>query len=227
MHRSLVVSLALLAMVRAPAVAQTCQGLASFSSGQMQTTGNATFGNGMDTFGATFGYGQAAGAFGSVGIGTTSIDAFSASSFDLGVAGGYQMTAGKANKIQVCPVANFGVGMGPKNVGGSGVDMSRTMAGMGVALSTVLPGSPRMKIVPTGGLGLAYLKAKADNGTTSTSASDTYGLLNMGVGFIFNSQIAVRPLLSVPLGLSGGEASFGLTVGYNFGNKGVASGRRR
>jgi hypothetical protein len=226
MRRSLVVSLALLAIVRAPAVAQTCQGLASFSTGQMQATGNASFGNGMDTFGATFAYGQPAGAFGGIGIGTTSIDAFSASSFDLGVAGGYQMTAGKAKKIQLCPVANFGFGMGPKDVGGSGVDMSRTMGGMGLAVGTSLPGGPRMQIVPTGGLGLAYLKVKADNGTTSSSASETYGLMNLGVGFIFNSQIAVRPLISIPLGLDGGDTSFGLTVGYNFGNKGVRSGRR-
>ena len=227
MHRSLVVSLALLAMVGAPAAAQTCQGLASFSTGQMQTTANATFGNGMDTFGATIGYGQPGSAFGSFGVGTTSIDAFSASSFDVGVAGGYQMTAGKAKKIALCPVANFGFGMGPKNVGGSGVDMSRTMGGMGVTLGTSLPGSPQMQIVPTGGLGLAYLKVKADNGTTSNSASDTYGLLNLGVGFVFSSQIAIRPLISIPLGLNGGETTFGLTGSYNFGKKGGSSGRRR
>jgi hypothetical protein len=227
MHRSLVVSLALLAIVRAPAVAQTCQGLASFSTGQMQATGNAAFGNGMDTFGATFGYGQPGGVFGGIGIGTTSIDAFSASSFDLGVAGGYQMTAGKAKKIHVCPVANLGLGMGPNDVGGSGVDMSRTMGGMGVSLGTSLPGGPRMQIVPTGGLDLAYLKVKADNGTTSSSLSETYGVLNLGVGMIFNSQIAVRPGISVPLGLDGGETSFGLTVGYNFGNKGARAAHRR
>jgi hypothetical protein len=226
MRRSLVVSLALLAIVRAPAVAQTCQGLASFSTGQMQATGNASFGNGQNSFGATFAYGQSAGAFGGIGIGTTSIDAFNASSFDVGVAGGYQMTAGKARKIHVCPVANFGLGMGPKDVGGSGVDMSSTTGGMGVALGTSLPSGPRMQIIPTGGLGFQYLKVKADNGTNSTSASDTYGVMDLGVGFIFNSQIAVRPGVSIPLGLAGGETSFGLTVGYNFGNKGVRSGRR-
>jgi hypothetical protein len=43
MRRSLVVSLALLAIVRSPAVAQTCQGLASYSAGQMQVAGNAQF----------------------------------------------------------------------------------------------------------------------------------------------------------------------------------------
>jgi hypothetical protein len=84
-----------------------------------------------------------------------------------------------------------------------------------------------MQIVPTGGFGLAYLKVKADNGTTSSSGSETYGLLNLGVGMIFNSQIAVRPGISVPLGLDGGETSFGLTVGYNFGNKGARAARRR
>jgi hypothetical protein len=227
MRRSLVVSLALLAIVRAPAVAQTCQGLASFSSGQMQTTGNATFGNGMDSFGATFAYGQPAGAFGGIGIGTTSIDALNGSSFDVGIAGGYQMTAGKAKKIHLCPVANLGLGMGPKDVGGSGVDMSSTTGGIGFALGTSLPGGPRVQIIPTGGLGMEYLKVKADDGSTTSSASDTYGVMNLGVGFIFNSQIAVRPGISIPLGLDGGDTSFGLTVGYNFGSKGAGAGRRR
>ena len=227
MRRSLVVSLALLAIVRAPAVAQTCMGLPSYSRGQMQVTGNATFGNGMDSFGGTFGYGQPAGVFGNVGIGTTSIDAFDGSSFDLGLSGGYQMTVGPTKKVHLCPVANFGLGMGPNDVGGSGVDISSQNFGFGVALGTSLPGGPRMQIVPTGGLGLAYLKFKSDNGTTSNSASETYGVLNMGVGLIFSSNISVRPGISVPLGLDGGETRFGLTFGYNFGNKGTAAGRRR
>jgi hypothetical protein len=227
MHRSLVVSLALLAIVRAPAVAQTCQGLASFSTGQMQTTGNASFGNGQNTFGATFAYGRPAGPFGGIGIGTTSIDALDGSSLDVGLAGGYQMTTGKARKIHLCPVAHLGLGMGPKDVGGSGIDMSSTTGGLGLALGTSLPGGPRMQIIPTGGLGMEYLKVKADNGNNTSSASDTYGVMNLGVGLIFNSQIAVRPGISIPIGLDGGETSFGLTVGYNFGNKGAGTGRRR
>jgi hypothetical protein len=226
MRRTLVTSLALLAILRSPVVAQTCQGFASFSSGQMQATGNAAFGNGMDSFGATIGYGQPAGVFGGVGIGTTSYDGLDGSSFDLGVSGGYQMTAGRTKKIHVCPVMNFGLGMGPKDIGGSGVDMSTTAGGMGVALGTSLPGGPRMQIVPTGGLGLAYLKVKTDNGTNSQSASETYGLLNLGVGMIFNSQISVRPGISVPLGLDGGETRFGISAGYNFGSRGVRPARR-
>jgi hypothetical protein len=227
MRRAFVASLALLAILRSPVVAQTCQGLASFSSGQMQATGNVAFGNGMDSFGATIGYGKPAGAFGGVGIGTTSWDGLDGSSIDLGISGGYQMTAGRAKKVHVCPVANFGLGMGPNDIQGSGVDMSTTAAGAGVAIGTSLPGGPRMQIVPTGGLGLAYLKIKTDNGTASNSASETYGLLNLGVGMIFNSQISVRPGISVPLGLDGGETRFGISAGYNFGNRGVRQARRR
>jgi hypothetical protein len=226
MHRCFVVSLALLAIVRAPAVAQTCQGLPSFSHGQMQVTGNMVFQDGMDTFGGTFGYGQPAGLFGNVGIGTTSIDAFDGSSFDLGVSGGYQMRVGASKKMHLCPVASFGLGMGPKDIFGSGVDMSTQNLGFGVALGTSLPGGPRMEIVPTGGLSLAYLKVKADDGTTSNSDSETYGVMDLGVGFIFNSQISVRPGISIPLGLDGGDTGFGLTVGYNFGNKGQPARRR-
>jgi hypothetical protein len=226
MRRTLVASLALLAIVRSPVVAQTCQGLASFSAGQMQATGNVAFGNGMDTFGATIGYGRPAGVFGSLGLGTTSFDALG-SSLDVGVSGGYQMTAGRAKKVHVCPVANFGLGMGPNDIGGSGVDMSTMAGGAGVALGTSLPGGPRMQIVPTGGLGLAYLKLKTDNGTNSASASETYGLLNLGVGMIFNSQFSVRPGISVPLGLDGGETRFGISAGYNFGSRGVQPARRR
>jgi hypothetical protein len=228
MRRILVASLALLAIVRSPVTAQTCQGLASYSSGQMQATGNAAFSDGTSSFGATMGYGQPAGIFGSVGIGTTSIDAFDGSSFDVGVGGGYQMVVGQSRKFHLCPVANFGIGMGPKDVGGGGgVDMSSQTGGLGIALGTSLPGGSNMRIVPAGGLGIQYLKLKQDNGTTTTSNSETYGVLNLGVGMIFNSQIAVRPGLSIPLGLDGGDTSFGVTVGYNFGSKGVRPARRR
>jgi hypothetical protein len=218
MRRALVVSLALVALLNAPAVAQTCQGLPSFSHGQMQLSGTMMFENGMDSFGATFGYGQPAGVFGNVGIGTTSYDGFDGSSFDLGLSGGYQMKVGARKKMHLCPVASFSLLMGPNDIFGSGVDMSTQNLAFGFALGTELPGSPKMEIVPTGGLGLAYMKVKADDGTTSSSASETYAVMDLGVGFIFNSQISVRPGISIPLGLDGGDTGFGLTVGYNFGS---------
>jgi len=218
MRRTLVVSMALLAVVNAPAAAQTCLGLASHANGQMQVAGNASFTDLSNSFGGSFGYGQPAGVFANAQVGTTSYDGLDGSAMDLGVQGGYQLTVGQA-QMQLCPVASFGVGMGPKDIGGTGVDASSTHGTLGLALGKVMGPNPKMKFVPNAGLGLVYSKQKLDDGTTSVEASETYGLASIGVGLIFNSNIAVRPSISIPLGSDlSNDPTFGLTVAYNFGS---------
>jgi hypothetical protein len=87
--------------------------------------------------------------------------------------------------------------------------------------------NPKMKIVPNAGLGLAYRKQTLDDGTTSLDASETYGQASVGVGFIFNSNIAVRPSVNIPLGSDlSNDPTFGLTVAYSFGSK-AAPARKR
>src|SRR5438093_5532372 len=105
MRRSLVVSLALLAIVRSPAVAQTCQGLASFKNAPVQVSGNASFADGTNAFGAGLAYGLQSGLWGGVGVGTRKIDALDGSSLNFGGTVGYQMAVGNA-RASVCPVAS-------------------------------------------------------------------------------------------------------------------------
>ena len=227
MRRTLVVSLALFAVANAPAAAQTCLGLPSHANGQMQVAGNASFTDLSNSFGGSFGYGQPGGIFGNAQLGTTSYDGLDGSEIDLGVQGGYQLTVGKA-QAQVCPVASFGVGMGPKDIGGSGIDASSTNGTLGFAVGKMMGANPKMKIVPNAGLGLAYRKQKLDDGTNpAIEASETYGLASIGLGLIFNSNIAVRPSVSIPLGSDlSNDPTFGLTVAYNFGSK-AAPARKR
>jgi len=226
MRRTLVVALALVAVVNAPAAAQTCLGLASHATGRMQVSGNAQFSDVSNSFGGSFGYGQPAGIFANAQLGTTSYDGGVGSATDLGLQGGYQLTVGNA-RMQVCPVASFGVGMGPKDIGGFGVDMSSTRGTLGFAVGKEMGANPKMKIVPNGSLGLAYNKQKLDDGTTTLEASETYGQASIGVGLIFNSNIAVRPSISIPLGSDlSNDPTFGLTVAYNFGSK-AAPARKR
>ncbi len=225
MRRSLVVSLALLAIVQSPAVAQTCLGLASFSHGNMQVSGNGQFADGMNRFGAGFSYGLPASVFAGAQISTTSFDGADASSLGIGANVGYQMTVGKAANIHVCPTASFEIGMGPDD-DALGLDASSRAANVGFSLGTTMGASPRMQIIPTAGLGLAYGKLSLDNGTTTNEVSDTYGQARLGVGFIFNQQIAVRPSVDIPLGLDNSDPTFGLTVAYSFGSK-PAPARRR
>jgi hypothetical protein len=225
MRRSLVVSLALLAIGNAPAVAQTCLGLASFSQGHMQVSGNGQFTNGSNRFGAGFNYGLPAGVFAGGQISTTSFDGASSSSLGVGANVGYQMSVGKAANIHVCPTASLELGNGPDD-NALGINASSRAANVGFSLGTTMGANPRMKIIPTAGLGLAYSKLKLADATTTSEISDTYGQARLGVGFLFNQQIAVRPSIDIPLGLQNSDPTFGLTVAYSFGSK-PAPARRR
>jgi hypothetical protein len=226
MRRSLVVSFALLAMTQSPAVAQTCLGLASFSSGQMQVSGNGQFTEGANSFGAGFTYGRPANIFAGASLSTTSYEGADASSLGIGANLGYQMTLGKAGNVHLCPVASFELGMGPDD-DASDTDASSRHATLGLSLGTTMGSSPNMRIIPSVGLGLANTKLKMENPSGSAEASETYGQARLGVGFVFNQQIAVRPSVSIPLGLEGSDPTFGVTVAYNFGSKGTPARSRR
>jgi hypothetical protein len=228
MRRSLVVSLALLAIVRSQAAAQSCQGLASFSAGQMQVAGNAQFSEFTNSWGGSFSYGLPSGIYGGASVSTTSFDGLDQSSLGIGANVGYQMTLGRAGQFHLCPVASLALGMGPDD-DAADINSSSTDAHFGLALGTSMGTNPRLRIMPTAGLGLQYSKAKVEDtspGGTSIEGSNTYALARLGLGFVFNQQIAVRPSIDIPLGLDNSDPTFGITVGYNFGSKGVSKARR-
>jgi hypothetical protein len=226
MRRSLVVSLALLAIVRSPAVAQTCMGLASFSSAPMQLTGNGNFSSGVNSFGATVGYGMQSGLWGNLGVSTLSIDGASSHPLAIGAHAGYETAVGKSrNPIHVCPNASFTYGNGPDDVNFNASTQDITL---GANFGTMLPGSnPRMRIVPTAGFSYVHnkLSAKDDAGASLGSASTSYGLAQLGVGLVMNQNISIRPSVDIPL-KSGYDTRFGLTLGYNFGSKSAPARRR-
>jgi Outer membrane protein beta-barrel domain len=228
MRRSLVVSLALLAIVRSQAVAQTCQGMASFSAGQMQVSGNAQFGDLSNSFGGGISYGLPSGIYAGANLSTTSFDGLDQSSLGVGANVGYQMSVGKASKIALCPVARLAIGMGPDEEAFD-INAGSTDLHFGLAVGTSMGTNPRMRILPTAGLGLQYTKFKVEDtgpGGSTTEASETYPLARLGLGLIFNQQISVRPSVDIPISSDLNETSFGVTVGYNFGSRGVSKARR-
>jgi hypothetical protein len=228
MRRSLVVSLALLAIVRSPAVAQTCQGLASFSAGQMQVGANAQFSNLTNAWGASFTYGVPSGIYAGADLSTRSFDGIDPNSLGIGAHAGYQMNLGRSGKMHLCPVASLALGMGPDDAAAN-INSSSTDAQFGLALGTSMGTNPRMQILPTAGLGLQYNKAKVEDtsvGGTTVEASETRGLARVGVGFIFNQQISFRPSVDIPLGGTNNDATFGVSVAYSFGSKGISKARR-
>jgi len=230
MRRSLVVSLAVLAIVRSQAAAQTCQGLASYTAGQLQVAANAQFPKSSKVWGGSFSYGLPSGIYAGADLSSTSYDApaggDSQSSLGIGAHAGYQMKLGRTGKMALCPVANLALGMGPDDKAAD-LNSSQTHANFGFALGTEMGASQQMRILPTAGLGLQYDKLKVEQGGVSGAGSETYGLARVGVGFVFNQQISVRPTVDIPLGSDlNNDPIFGLSVGYNFGSKGVAKARR-
>jgi hypothetical protein len=224
MRRSLVVSLALLAIVKSPVMAQTCMGLASFSKAPVQVAGNGMFTSGINAFGGSIGYGMKSGVWGKAEIGTESIDGATSHPMTFGARAGYQVPVSRSG-AQICPSASFTVGNGPDDVN---FNASTQDATLGLSVGKVLGSNPNMKIVPTAGLAYAHTKlsAKDSVGTSLGSASDSYGLAQLGLGLVLNDNISVRPSVDIPLGLAGStDARFGLMLGYNFGSSRPA-GRR-
>jgi hypothetical protein len=202
-------------------------GLASYANAPVQLTANGDFASGVKRYGATVGYGMQSGLWGNLGVATMSITGATSHPLNFGAQTGYETAVGKSrNPIHVCPNASFSIGNGPD---APNFNASTQDATLGVNFGTVLGGSnPRMKIVPTAGLSWAHTKlsAKDSVGTSLGSVSDSYGLAQIGVGLVMNQNISIRPSVDIPLGLTGSSASFGLTLGYNFGSTGAPARRR-
>jgi hypothetical protein len=218
MRRIFLLSLAIpFTLLTTKAAAQTCAGMPSFSTGRMQVSAGGSFADGASSFGGVFGYGTPKGLYGKAGLGTTSYDALNGSSFDLSLGGGYQVPLQTSRVAQLCPVASLSIGSGPNDVFGSGVDMSSRTFAFGAAIGALVGRSSRMQILPNASFQFANSRATVDDGTNSTSGSESYGLLTLGTGFVINSRFSVNPSISVPVGLTGSSASFGLSGAMNFG----------
>ena len=119
--------------------------------------------------------------------------------------------------VQVCPVASLSFGSGPNDVLGTGVDMSSRTFSAGAALGAQLGNNPQLQIVPNASFQFANTRLSMDDGTDSVSGSESYGLLTLGTGFIFNSRYSLNPSVSLPMGWDGRDASFTIAGAIHFG----------
>jgi hypothetical protein len=211
--------LTMLTLIPTLAVAQICRGLASLPSGQLQVTGTGTVASGSKSVGAAVMYGLTNKVIGSVGLGTTSVEALEKSALDLGASLGYRISLGRVGQAELCPTVSTGLQVGPNNTFDSGVDRSTFSAIIGATAGTSVRVGPEVALVPAVGVGLAYRRDKAENqaGANLFRISETYGLAQLHLGIVLKQNVSLRPSMEVPLGLASGDPTFGLTVGYNFG----------
>jgi hypothetical protein len=217
MRGTVVLSLVMLFLAQGTLSAQTCRGLASFSTGPVQVSGQGSMTFESNAVGAGVAYGLTEGFFANGSIASRSIDTFSGSSLELGAGAGYEIAVGK---FHVCPQASTVLGFGPNKPFGAGEDRSSRSAQIGVA-GGILAGTIRQwQILPTFGLSYAYRKDQAqdDAGTMLFQISDHYALAQLGVGLVLRN-LSIRPQLDLPLSFLNSNPSVGITVSYNFGRR--------
>lgn len=221
MRRLMVVLLALMALSRASLEAQTCHGLAPLPSGQLQATGTAMLGTGSRSVGVGLLYDLPARAFGGASIATTEVEAFEKSGLDLSASLAYQLDLSDAGQAQICPIVSTSLRLGPNNAFGSGVDRSTFSGGIGLAGGATFQLRPLLSVVPAVAVGVGHRihQAESSAGVSLFRIAETYGLAQLHVGVVVNQNLSIRPGVEIPLGLEGGAAALGLTVGYRFGGR--------
>jgi outer membrane autotransporter protein len=222
--RLLLVVVGALVALPSAVTGQVCSGVASFAQGPFQVVGSAAFNDEAKTFGGGLAFGGV-GAFGQLSIGTTSFDNLEGSSFTFSGGGGYQFSLDERNIVHLCPIASVAFASGPNDIdvfgdGSLVLDLSETDFEFGVALGAVASRSGQTQIIPAGSLAFvsATLKAKDQVSGASDSQSETFGLLGLGLGFVFN-RVTVRPGVAIPFGLDGASTTFGVTLSVNFGQR--------
>jgi hypothetical protein len=217
MHRRFAFAAAAAFVLAAPAtlVAQTCQGYASFSSGSVQLGAGLEFAEDVTAYGAGIGFGAVNGGFVRGEIARANDDETDVSATNFGVSGGWQLGMGATSALQLCPFAAF-------NYTDYEEDFSSNEIGLGVAVGTAITSSPALTVAPFGAV--SWRRFTMDDVPLFGDIEESYGLLDLGVGFVANEWITIRPHVSLPFAEPDDfdvETSYGVRFVFSFGKPGA------
>jgi len=78
--------------------------------------------------------------------------------------------------------------------------------------------SPTVSVIPFGSFSYVHGTATVSvPGLGSESASDSFGMAELGLGLLLNQRVSIRPSVSLPVGLDGSSATFNFAVGFQVG----------
>jgi len=209
-------------LVAVPAVvrAQTCGGMASFSSGPFRAGAGVGLANNVTNFNANLSAGSQYGPFGGVSVGRNDVDGNSNSGTALGLDAGYSFELNPQRTFKFCPIAGFGYVSGPDR---GNLDVSSRSVSFGGSFGALMHTQSTITLAPFVSASYINLKntATAPNGN-STSNEDSYGLITFGTGFVLNRTLTIQPAVSFPVATDPGfanDAIFTLGFGVNFGGQ--------
>ena len=211
----------------APAVvaAQTCVGYSSFANGPVQAGASASFADDVSVYGVGIGVGAVKGGFvaGQIGMVDVDVEGVDASGTAFGVTGGWQIPVGvqtAARAMQVCPIASYDYTTGEAEEGGISADVNQSDIALGLALGAAFTSSPALSIVPFGSVSWVNSSVELDSDFGDFDGDEDFGLVDLGVGFVANQWITIRPSVAIPFALpddAEGDEVFSINFAFNFG----------
>lgn len=199
------------------AAAQVCLGNPSFATHHLQMNGGYTFTSDFDELGANFTSGSNS-VFAGIGVNSY---AFEGSDANIRVAGslGYQVPVTASGRVQACPMLRASYGMPTDDYNGSGGDLRTQSYGFGLAVGGALTQTDRFAIVPSVQAGVQRDLFRVRGGLFPVDNGDTYGVLGLGIGFVMNSALSIRPSVTVPINAAFDDPIFGIGLSLNYGGR--------
>lgn len=198
-----------------PASAQLCSGQPSFASGPVQVTPGAIFAEGYQGFGAGVTGGSDRFFAGGSILGANYSD-IEEGSLTLGAHGGGTFAADTQKRVYLCPTAGFSWQTGPNFE--DGLEVRNLSFSGGGNVGIVATDNGRLAVVPTVGASVVRMRTKVSAfDLINETVTDTFGVVNAGVGFVFNQRMALTPSVSFPVGLEGSDPQFNVVFAINFG----------
>lgn len=177
-----------------------------------------TFADRATLYGADLAVGANHGIFGDVSLGQISYSDLSGKSTAIGATVGYGLHV--ASNTEFCPfVAYTHTAFPDLGSPAAPITSHEDNIGFGGAIGMRAVMSPTFSFVPN--LSLQYIHATATSSSAafgSSSTSEDWGALGLGVGMVINQSVTFQPGVSIPLGLQGGKTSVSLALGFNFGH---------
>jgi hypothetical protein len=195
------------------AEAQLCAGAPSFRDNRFQAGVTAALRDGAQGVGGSFG-GGGEDIFAVAGVSVLNFSDVDSSATSVSGTIGADLQADQGGRVFVCPLGQIAFGVGP-DIGP--VDVSTLTLSGGGSVGVVASQTDALTVVPTFGLFAVHTRLTAEVGGSETTDSDPSGLASVGVGLIFNRNVAIVPEMLVPFSAGNGDAIFSIQFLFNFG----------
>lgn len=213
MKFTVAIVLCLVVLSARSAEAQLCVGAPSFRDNRFQVGVTAALSDGAQGVGGSFG-GGGEDFFGVAGVSVLNFSDMDSSATSVSGTLGADLQADQGGRVFVCPVGQVAFGAGP-DLGP--VDISTFTLSGGGSVGVVASQTDALTVIPTFGLFAVHTRVTAEVGGSERTDSDPSGLASIGVGFLFNRNVAIVPAVLVPFSASNGDAVFSIHLAFNFG----------